>query len=278
MSIKVAGAVVLYQPNDKVKDNINSYINNLEELFVIDNSNVISSSIINSLKSNSKIKYHWNRGNKGIAYALNYASRGAIQRGYEWLILFDQDSIANPEMLPRIKEYIQNNETTKVGIVSANQKIDTEDQERSFGDYEYCDLVITSGSTINLKAFQHIGGFNQKLFIDMVDHEYCLRLKLNGYKIIKVMKAYLYHEVGKSKLVKGRLISLHSENRVYYFVRNLLYVRKNFAKTLPDLVDILTKGVILRCKNNLIYGDNKLKQVRSIVKGIFDYTAGRWGE
>lgn len=277
MSFRLAGAVVLYNPDNKVINNINSYIKDLEELFVVDNSETVNSSVVKTLKSNPKVRYHWNHDNKGIAYALNYAARGAINRGYEWLLLLDQDSVADMQMVPKIVNFILNSNTENIGIVSAYQKVDTEKQKKSFREFEACDLVITSGSTINLKAYQKVGGFEQKLFIDMVDHEYCLRLRRYRYKIIKINNALLLHQVGKTRLVNGHLVSLHTYNRLYYFVRNMLFVRKCYLNEYPELVEGLSKEVTRRCRDNLIYGDKKFRQLKCIVRGFIDFNLGRWG-
>ena len=37
-SVKIAGVVVLYNPDDNVRTNIDSYINELDILYVVDNS------------------------------------------------------------------------------------------------------------------------------------------------------------------------------------------------------------------------------------------------
>ncbi len=39
----------------------------------------------------------------------------------------------------------------------------------------------------------------EDLFIDSVDTEYCLRLKKNGYRVVRLNEAILYHPLGDSK-------------------------------------------------------------------------------
>jgi rhamnosyltransferase len=55
---------------------------------------------------------------------------------------------------------------------------------------------MTSGNLIHLTAHKIIGGFNEKLFIDYIDHEYCPRLHINGFSVIRANKAMLFHKVG----------------------------------------------------------------------------------
>lgn len=50
----------------------------------------------------------------------------------------------------------------------------------------YIDAAITSGSLINTKSFSLVGWFKDEYFIDMVDIEYCFRLKKMDIKFIKL--------------------------------------------------------------------------------------------
>ncbi|MEJ0107143.1 MAG: hypothetical protein WDO19_33470 [Bacteroidota bacterium] len=59
--------------------------------------------------------------------------------------------------------------------------------------------VITSGSLIQLDAWKETGGYNETLFIDEVDHEYCYRVKEKGYKVIQVNHVILNHQLGIKK-------------------------------------------------------------------------------
>jgi len=45
---------------------------------------------------------------------------------------------------------------------------------------------MTSGNLLNLHAVKQIGGFSEDLFIDRVDQEYCLRLRMNNFRVIQV--------------------------------------------------------------------------------------------
>lgn len=56
--------------------------------------------------------------------------------------------------------------------------------------------LITSGTLLNLSLFQKIGGFDENLFIDAVDHEYTIKSLLTGYKIIQFPCIQLTHQIG----------------------------------------------------------------------------------
>ncbi|TEB40741.1 glycosyltransferase family 2 protein, partial [Flavobacterium circumlabens] len=78
-------------------------------------------------------------------------------------------------------------------------------------------IVMTSGNIVNLKIHEKIGGFEEKLFIDYVDIEYCLKLKKEGYSIANLPNVLLQHELGDSKrtsfLFVKAIVTNHSSIR-----------------------------------------------------------------
>ena len=68
-----------------------------------------------------------------------------------------------------------------------------------------------------------MGGFNDNYFIDYVDVEYCLRLNVEGYKIIQVNAARLYHNEAnlEIKRIVGKTIYPYNHNpiRFYYKIK-----------------------------------------------------------
>ena len=110
--LKIAGVVVLYNPDDTYVDNINSYIDDIDLLYVIDNSDKK-----HDTPKNKKIKYIFNDDNIGVAKALNDACNLAIKDNYKWILTMDQDTKFNKDVMKVMKEYIENNDTSKDAIV-----------------------------------------------------------------------------------------------------------------------------------------------------------------
>lgn len=186
MCIRVAATVILYNPDEiSLLLNISSYINDVDKLYVIDNSDFsLSSKIVEYFLSINHIEYINLGGNKGIAYALNYAAISAIKAGYDWLMTMDQDSKATPSMVNKLMSFVYDNRNKHLGIVAARPIFTDETVEVSLiPKYEYVDVVISSGNVINLAAYEEIGGFENKLFIDSVDTDFCLSLHLFKYSI-----------------------------------------------------------------------------------------------
>ncbi len=275
---KIAGVVVLYHPDEKVIQNINTYLKDIDILYAVDNSEKKNDKIISEIKTMDKVVYVDNKGNKGIAYAQNRGAHRAIKAGYEWLLTMDQDSSASDNMIQLLVEYIENHDTSKVGIVTAYQKLDYEKNNYFLREYQQVFIVMSSGNILNLKAYQAVGGILNKLFIDIVDHEYCLRLNQHGYKIIMVNKSILYHSLGETQIIDNMYFDSHTPTRLYYFVRNDLFVRQKYKQHFPNWIKERKVITSKRYMKIIIYDKNKLKNVYYILRAYIDFKRNRFGK
>lgn len=275
-SNRIVGVVVLYQTciNDFCI-NLCSYISNVDLLFVVLNSPVD----VSSLHGYDKIVIIENPHNFGIAKALNQGAEMALNRGYEWLLTMDQDSSFENDIFFRA---FAQADKTDVAIFSPNHSIIRmngagDDYEESESDL----LVMTSGNIISLSAWKKIGGFEEKLFIDEVDHDYCLRAIQHGFRIIKYPNVYLNHKLGDLKEVKFLFakfyISQHSPTRTYYIYRNNLYVFRKYFFSFPFLLFLRAKELIKEFLRIILFQTNRKKHLFSIIMGIRDFCRGNYG-
>lgn len=230
----LAGCVVLYNPPIDILKNINSYINYVDILFVIDNSDHISETLLSDIISiSTKVRYFPQKINIGIASALNLASSNAISQEYSWLLTMDQDSyFLNGEFFDTWFSEIN---SCKIGLVAASYTEKYDQWQKGFSDnFNEIHYAITSGNILNLKAWTEVNFFEDKLFIDEVDHDFCLKLRVFNYKVLISKNIYLNHTIGQvnennnSADEAKRLINMHDATRYYYISRNVLYVCKKY--------------------------------------------------
>jgi rhamnosyltransferase len=88
----IAGCVILYNPDFEVIENILSYANFVQVLYVVDNSDAKNSTIISAIKSIENAVYIDNKSNLGISSALNIGCEQAEKAGYNWILTMDQDT------------------------------------------------------------------------------------------------------------------------------------------------------------------------------------------
>ena len=144
-----------------------------------------------------------------------------------------------------------------------------------------CAVVITSGSLISRLAFDLAGYFNEGLFIDYVDIEYCLRLRALGYQVIEVQSTEILHHMGRLEerlfLRKKVHPTHHPPLRRYYQFRNALLLHHQYRESQRpwcrrDRI-ILMKILILI----LLYEKQRLRSLFQILMGIGHGLAGRSG-
>ena len=278
--IKLAGMVTLYNPTDDDIKNINSYIDDIDVLYVIDNTERNSNK--ERLPDNKKIKYIFNNENIGVASALNYACELAIKDGYDYLLTNDQDTFFRENVIKKMKKDIEENDMKKVGIVTPwhNTKLLDEKPKVRFDDPHD---VMTSGNILNLKIWKKIGGFKDWLFIDGIDIEYCMNLHQKGYKILRDNDLIIDHNLGDIfyKKLPGRLYlcTNHSAMRRYYIMRNYHYIFDMYKDTneqeycyrlISQRHNII--GVLLFEKHD------KFKKILNYIKGYKDYKKGIKGK
>lgn len=275
--MKLAGVVVWYYPTDEDIKNIETYIDEVDKLYIVDNS---EKSHQNKVKKQRKIEYITKGENLGIATALNIAARKAIAEGYDFLLTMDQDSCFKKHDLRKLKKIASQEDLKKIGIISPwhHTKLKVEKPHERI---DYPLDVMTSGNILNLDIYQQIGGFKDFLFIDGVDIEYCLNLKKNGYQIMRINEVELNHDLGdifyRKFLKKEFMCDNHNYLRVYYMMRNYRYIRLSYRDIAPEFCDVLIKikGLIFKI---VFYEDDKFRKLRSIFLGIRDYKKGRYGK
>lgn len=103
MNYKLAGCVILYNPSSDVITNIETYINECDILYIIDNGNGLD--IYNILKRKyDNIKYIFHSENMGISYSLNEVLEIIIKNNTEFLLTMDQDSCFIGNSMSRYKQ------------------------------------------------------------------------------------------------------------------------------------------------------------------------------
>lgn len=269
--MKIYGVVVLYHPFEEVLENINTYINEIDTLYVVDNSDVKNKSLVQELKKNNKIIYINNNGNQGIAHALNVGAKLAIGGGASWLLTMDQDSKFDNGTL---KVLIQNIDL-KYGIISPAHFIN---ERENIDALFYNNITMTSGNLLNLKLYQSVGPFDEELFIDCVDTEYCLRLYEKNIKIKRVNEVVLNHNLGDIQKKLFFSVTNHNYIRRYYISRNRFYVWNKYKKIFPEYIKF-EKTLSFKEVITILLGEkNKLKNIKMILLGYIDYRKKIFGK
>lgn len=281
MNIRIAGMVILYNAEEKNYYNIESYCEQVEKLYCISNG-IQCNSLVNKVKQNSKIEYiSWGAANKGISFAINYVANIAKNENYQYLVTFDQDSLPDKNMISTIRTFIEGynkiSDVDTLGIVAPITVSKNWDKNECDGryssEYVYTDCVIQSGAVHNIDILIKMR-YDEKMFIDQVDFDYCHRLVLSKYKVVILKKAILEHNVYDKEYETE--LNKFSPYRYYYIVRNNLYIRHKFRNIDPKYCQT-AKFNITEAIRKARLEPNKISN-RAVKLAIFDYVFRRMGQ
>ena len=278
MNNKIAGIVTLYNPTDEDIKNISTYIDDIDLLYVIDNTEGNSNE--HRIPKNKKIKYIFNNENIGVASALNMGAKMALKENYKWLLTLDQDTTFKKGVLKKLKEDIRKIDMSEIAILTPwhNTKLIARKPTTKF---DLPSDVMTSANIINLDIWQKLGGFKDWLFIDGIDIEYCLNVVSHGYYILRDNTVEVDHNLGDLfyKKLFGRqfLCTNHSAIRRYYIMRNYHYICNMYKEFDPNYCFALISQ-----RHNIIgvllFEKQKIKKLKMYLRGLKDYRNGIKGK
>ena len=200
--------------------------------------------------------------NKKLAYAYNFALKRAVENGYKWLLLLDQDTSIPQGYFTALQDFLKSGYPENLAavvpvlksgdvvlspkVVSPRLRIEKEVKPNEYGRWI---TAINSMSLMNVGFFNSIGGFSSKYELDMLDRwSYNQIMKLN--RLVYVLDVNSNHELSFLDFEKNVTPERYSdfmkmENRfstdemdLFYLV---FYKVKLFLKGLKQLVKYKNK-------------------------------------
>ncbi len=278
-AVLTAAVVVLYHPGDEVVANIRSWNDQVTKVYAVDNSEPPDESFAARMVDLGNVTWLPQRENVGVAAALNMGAELAISEGFSFLLTMDQDSRATPNMVATLLACVVEG-GRDVGIIAPFQLLKSGSVPPRSGNEE-AEAVLTSGNILNLRAYEIVGPFVDELFIDMVDIEYCLRLRSAGYRIIRCHDALLEHNLGDITAHRylGRMVSVsnHPPLRRYYMSRNRFYVIARYRSQYPEFCRRQIRQIVGEIKGIILFEHEKPAKLWMTLKGYLDYHRRKMG-
>ena len=291
--MKIAAGIVLYNPErSRFEECLSGILKQVDIVILFDN--VGNQEFYQNY--DKRIVYKTEHSNKGIAHALNCIMQEAQKKGYEWVITLDQDTILPANIVSEFSKYfsIPNVAVLAPQVIDKRRKyIQINSSKEEITDVDFC---ITSASCTNIKIWEEIGKFDEWLFIDFVDNDYCKRVKQKGLRILQLTNLVIDQEFGKISLKSPRVVKFflwlskitRNKNiaklsykkfvnplRVYYVHRNLIYLNKKFknyggigyenfyCKSFMGFLLYFTLPSIVRAQN-------KIQTIKAAITGLYD--------
>ena len=284
MKEKIYTILVTYNPDiEHLKKSIDLLLQQTNKIIICNNSDTAI-----NLAFENIITFNFNE-NLGIARAQNIGMEWAFSNGADFILQLDQDSLIasnmvmnllstynklltlglSPGFVGPVEQDIDNHEINKKRF-STGKKIDN--------DIWAVKETISSGGLIPKHAYMKIGGNDERLFIDLVDIEFCWRLQANDFGVYVTKKAILLHKLGNGKksVILNYRIDDHTAIRNYYQTRNLLLSLTFSHAPLQWKIYVLPRILKSIFINSFILNDTK-KRILFIFKGIKDALNRKFG-
>lgn len=194
--------IILYNPNiERLQNNLDTIISEADSILFIDNASK-NIADIQVLAEKNSINLISNSENLGLPRVFNTMIKYANEHKYGNLLLLDQDSICERNLIGAYKEHVSENYVCLTPRIVHRLK----EYEEKYGTKTFSaenDVVnesINSGTLINLNVLPSDVRFNEKLFVDCVDFDFFIQLKKKKLKILRVNSTSLFCDLGNLKV------------------------------------------------------------------------------
>ncbi|MGB7601981.1 MAG: glycosyltransferase family 2 protein [Candidatus Sulfotelmatobacter sp.] len=282
----VCAVIVTYHPSAAVREVVPSVLGQVQGLVVVDNGS--NADEVDPLRAASQalgFQLIENGENLGIAEALNQGVRWARKQGYPWVIFFDQDSNITDgfvrEMFAAWEGHAARDRVASIHPRYKDPESGVEMVVTHDSDGEPL-LPMTSGSIMPIWIFEKVGWFASEYFIDVVDWEYCFRIRAAGFLVIEARSAFLLHAPGKptkSTLWGHTFVQTHhSAMRRYYITRNRFVFCRKYFRLFPGWIINSAYAQFKETIACLLVEENRASKFRSILLGTWDALTGKMGK
>lgn len=265
MNASVAAGIVLFNPDfEAVRRLASSLLLQTEQVILVDNSDEDNAAEFACVDAD-RVTYLPNKANLGIAKALNQIMEAAQNAGFEWVLLMDQDSQVPENLVSSLLTCAED----KTAIIAPF--FYDRGTGRTYGTDGSVKECITSGTLNRISAWDKVGRFDEWMFIDDVDNEYCDRLIREGWRVRQTNAATMSHAIGNTEIKNffGKELHVlnHSAFRKYYLIRNRIYRQKKAGIFNARVSLIRSVAVTVKV---LCYEEHKLGKIAAIWRGTVD--------
>lgn len=269
------GLVTLYRPDVNLAvDNIRRYLPHLDALVIWDNSPLdmnIKEQVVSVLDDFLfKIVWQGTGENKCIAPAINYAWRYAQAQEYDFLLIMDQDSWWDDFSAYRkqIEHYWLSGSRWVFTPFFENSRVETDKP------VQFLRLFINSGTVIPTEILTAIGGADERMPLDAVDHDLAVRIQKKGFQIACITSCTLRHNMGTPTY--SAILHLKTSNynswRTYSIARSHAINLRKHADwfSLSEKKRIIKEYYLRRLVLIILSEDDKWNRIMMLIKGTID--------
>ena len=272
--------VTVYHPSKIVRDNILAIVSQVDKVYICDNSPIENSELF-KYDDTDKIEYIFFGENLGLSRAFNKVLKESnAWENDDFVLFFDQDShIKQGHIDKLINEYdcllAKGYNVGCLGPVFFNTsnntvevpKMKTPLTENSFK----VSSIITSSMVCRYADIKEIDFWNERVFLDMADWDFCWRMVKKGKLCCMTDAVVLEHSLGTGEKKVGFLkLRIGNVFREYYQTRECLYLLTRSYSPLKYKIRFIAM-LTVRPIIHLIFLENRKNRFKYICMGVRDF-------
>lgn len=282
----MCAVIVSYRAGSLVRKCVKSVAQQVGSVIVVDNwSDELTLRELRELEAEDGISVIYNSANRGIAEALNQGVRLAMRSGFQWVLTLDDDSEATPGMVEKLlRGFVKAGQGVSIVAaspfdVNAGSFIANDPLGQEPDSVVEVRTAISSGSLFDVRVFEEVGFFDERLFLWYVDHDFCLRVKQKGLKICFCPGAVLLHREGAKEyrrfLRKRVVYDRYGKEARYFISRNAIHVIRRYPKA-GFSKEILSR-LLMDTAKVVLFDDERAAKIKFILMGLADGVRGKYG-
>lgn len=284
--------IVCYYPDHVVLCKlISTIIHSFDRVVLLDNGGTDVTAVSDTINSPKLMMVQFPE-NLGLGGALNRGFDLACEFKVEYVITFDQDSIPMPGHAQKlIGEYLRIKNFDEDIAAIGPTIIDNRDHSFVYKFNEIIDetsgdllratpstknevrvlVMVQSGMLIPVSTWKKVAKYNERLFIEFVDTDWCYRVNDAGFSIYGTYLVSMYHEVSDSAPQNffGFSLLTYSPKRRYYFFRNVIYMLSRHYVPRSHKFRLLT-GMLNRVVAIVLLDEHKMQSFLAMLRGLRD--------
>ncbi|MCA9960793.1 MAG: glycosyltransferase family 2 protein [Anaerolineales bacterium] len=206
--------------------------------------------------------------NSGFAGGCNWGMRYAVNKGFAWALLLNNDAFAASDMLMQLVEEVTDDiallspmifyeeEPTRIWFAGGRQHpllLEMRDSGQNKKDDSLwktrdVDYLVGTCLLVNLPIVMRVGLLDEQYFMYYEDLDWSIRLRLAGFRLRLVSNAHLYHRVSFSSGGEGS--PLHR----YYLARSSVrFFRRHASEGVPLFIFMFRLASAVKMLGKLVW-------------------------
>ena len=282
MFVKIAAIVTAFNSKQSIRENLKRIEKQVQVVIIVDDSGTMPLLGADDYSDIENVIVLRNQDNLGIAAALNRGIEQAYCLGCDWVITLDDDTFVSESYINDIFRFLVTVSQFSIGQIACSRESNNPSAIHHISGFQIKRNLITSGCVFELKTFHNIGGFDENLFIDLVDFDFCARLRKSGRSLVLLNKVGMAHQVGNCRTIHWFGVEMqiynHSPFRLYYQMRNVFFFTRKHLTFDPMLSLYLLLDVFRLPFKALFFEEEKRARFFYLATGLVDGLRGRGGK